>query len=109
MTMEEFAALLPSIAPGYQFGRVRNETGLDGSWDFTLNFSGAGTAAGTGMAMIARGGGAVDAGPQSAASDPSGSISLVDAIKQLGLKLELQKRPMPVLVIDHIEPKPAEN
>jgi uncharacterized protein (TIGR03435 family) len=29
--------------------------------------------------------------------------------KQLGLKLELQKRPMPVLVIDHVEQKPTEN
>jgi len=44
------------------------------------------------------------------ASDPSGAVSLTDALnKQLGLKLEAQKRPMPVLVIDHIEEKPTEN
>ena len=43
-------------------------------------------------------------------SDPSGAISLYDAIeKQLGLKLEKTKRPAQVLVIDHIEPKPIEN
>lgn len=37
-------------------------------------------------------------------------ISLQDAIgKQLGLKLEKRRRPVPVLVIDHIEEKPAEN
>jgi uncharacterized protein (TIGR03435 family) len=37
-------------------------------------------------------------------------VSLFDAIdKQLGLKLEMRKNPMPVLVIDHIEPKPTEN
>ena len=29
--------------------------------------------------------------------------------KQLGLKLEMRKRMLPVLVIDHIEEKPAEN
>ena len=33
-----------------------------------------------------------------------------DAVsKQLGLKLELEKRPAPVLVIDHVEQKPTEN
>jgi uncharacterized protein (TIGR03435 family) len=33
-----------------------------------------------------------------------------DAVsKQLGLKLEKQRRPMPVLVIDHIEERPTEN
>jgi uncharacterized protein (TIGR03435 family) len=51
-----------------------------------------------------------DVAQQSAASDPSGAVSLSDAInKQLGLKLASQKRLMPVLEIDHIEPKPAEN
>ncbi len=45
-----------------------------------------------------------------AASDPVGGISLFDAIeKQLGLKLEAQKRSYPVFVIDHIEEKPTDN
>ena len=45
-----------------------------------------------------------------AAGDPSGAISLYEALsKQLGLKLEMQKRPLPVLVIDHAEEKPTEN
>jgi uncharacterized protein (TIGR03435 family) len=44
------------------------------------------------------------------ASDPSGGISLPDAMnKQLGLKMELRKRPMQVLVIDHVEEKPIDN
>jgi uncharacterized protein (TIGR03435 family) len=29
--------------------------------------------------------------------------------KQLGLKLEMEKRPIPVLVVDHVEEKPTEN
>jgi len=29
--------------------------------------------------------------------------------KQPGLKLERQKHPMPVVVIDHVEEKPTEN
>jgi uncharacterized protein (TIGR03435 family) len=37
-------------------------------------------------------------------------ISIFSAIdKELGLKLQAQKRAMPVLVIDHIEQKPTEN
>jgi uncharacterized protein (TIGR03435 family) len=35
---------------------------------------------------------------------------LFDAVsKELGLKLEKQRRPEPVLVIDHIEEKPTDN
>jgi len=44
------------------------------------------------------------------AFDPTGGLSFFDAIeKQLGLKLEKQKRPMPIIVIDHIEQTPIEN
>jgi uncharacterized protein (TIGR03435 family) len=45
-----------------------------------------------------------------AASEPNGAVTLFEAVeKQLGLKLEAQKRPVPVLVIDHVEQKPTEN
>jgi uncharacterized protein (TIGR03435 family) len=44
------------------------------------------------------------------ASDPTGALTLPEALSsQLGLKLEMQKRPLPVLVIDHVERKPTEN
>jgi uncharacterized protein (TIGR03435 family) len=43
-------------------------------------------------------------------TDPSGAISLPDAIsKQLGLKLEMRKRPLPVVVIDQMSERPLEN
>ena len=55
-------------------------------------------------------GGTPAAGGAAEASEPSGALTLFDAMtKQLGLKLEMQKRPIPVLVIEHIERKPIEN
>jgi uncharacterized protein (TIGR03435 family) len=44
------------------------------------------------------------------AADPNGALSLFDAVqRQLGLKLELRKRPMPVLVIDRVNEQPSDN
>jgi uncharacterized protein (TIGR03435 family) len=58
-----------------------------------------------------RGGGDVGAaGGPSAPPDPSGGLTIFEAVeKQLGLKLEKQKRSVQVTVIDHIEQKPTEN
>ena len=111
MTMAQFAESLQSIAPGYLRIPVADGTGLSGSWDFTFSFSPAGLVAGSGAG---RDGGGPPAQPapaaQGAASDPSGALSLFDALnRQLGLKLELRKRPMSVLVIDHVEEKPTDN
>ncbi len=104
MTMTRFAGMLQGLASGYIHAPVLDATGLEGSWDFSLSFSSIGQLRGGG-----RGGNA----PQETiteASDPNGALSLPDAIaKQLGLKLEQTKRPVNVLVIDHIEPKPTEN
>jgi uncharacterized protein (TIGR03435 family) len=109
VTMAQFAELLPGIAPGYIHNEVLDKTGLEGGWDFTLSFSGNGFQAGGGGG---RGGDAPPppSGAAAEASDPSGGLSLLDALqKQVGLKLEMQKRPFPVLVIDHIEQKPTDN
>jgi len=112
LTMAQFAALIPSIAPGYVRTEVVDSTGLEGGWDFTFSFSPAGALQLGGGGR--RGEGGDGAGPPSGgtieASDPTGALSLFDALsKQLGLKLEAQKRPMPVLIIDHIERKPTDN
>ena len=49
------------------------------------------------------------ANPAGDASDPSGGLSLFDAVeRQLGRKLESRKRPMRVLVIDSIQEKPLD-
>jgi uncharacterized protein (TIGR03435 family) len=108
MTMKQLAQNLPMMAGGYiQGATVYDETGMEGAFDFTLSFSGAGMGGGPGRG--GRGGEGMDAGAVEA-PDPGGAISLYEAIeKQLGLKLQQTKRPAQVLVIDHIEPKPTEN
>ena len=83
-------------------------TGLEGGYTCTVNFSPVGLIQGN---AGGRGGeaGPAPGGAALAASEPNGAISLPEALdRQLGLKLELQKRPMPVLVFDHIAEKPVE-
>jgi uncharacterized protein (TIGR03435 family) len=107
VTMAQFAELLPGIAPGYLHTEVVDATGLEGGWDFTFSFSPAGLFR-LNQGRDGEGGAAASSVPE--ASLPSGAISLFDALtKQLGLKLETQKRPTPVLVIDHISQKPTDN
>ena len=103
MTMAQFAEQLQFLAGGYVFTPVLDATGLTEAYDFTLSFSAAGQLVNTPPPPKAP-------GDNSPASDPSGGLSLLDAMnKQLGVKLEKQKRPSPVLVIDHIEQKPTDN
>jgi uncharacterized protein (TIGR03435 family) len=100
VSMAQFADLLPSIAPGYLRTEVIDKTGLEGGYDFTFSFSP------IGVLNLGR----QQSTDSNEASEPSGAISLFDALsKQLGLKLDTEKRPTPVLVIDKIERKPIEN
>ncbi len=110
MTMAQFADQLQGIAPGYIKVPVLDATGLQGGWDFTVSFSPAGLfQAGRGGGEAARKGEG-PAAPSGEASEPTGGLTLPEAIeKQLGLKLVLQKRTVPVLVIDHVEQRPTEN
>jgi uncharacterized protein (TIGR03435 family) len=71
---------------------VVNKTGLQGLYDFNLQWKSDGSHA-----------------SQESAADSASNQSLLTAVEeQLGLKLELQNAATQVLVIDHIE-KPAEN
>lgn len=110
MNTAQIGEELQRIASGYIYSPVLDATGLKGSWDFALSFSSADlTKAGPG-ASGGPPGNASATSSTSATSDPSGALSLFDAVsKQLGLKLEKQRRPAPVLVIDHIEEQPTEN
>jgi uncharacterized protein (TIGR03435 family) len=100
MTMAQFAQQLHTMAPAYFSRPAQDATGIEGVWDFSLTFSAIPPENGGGAGRIG-----VPAG-----ADVAGPVSLLDALSsQLGLKLEIQKRPAPVLVIDHIEEKPVEN
>ena len=95
VTMAQFAASLHAFAVDDFFDDVEDATGLTGRYDFTLSF--------TPRYLL-------DQSAGSASSDPTGGISLATAIaRELGLKLELRKRPLPTVVIDHMEETPLPN
>jgi uncharacterized protein (TIGR03435 family) len=105
-TMAQLAERIPNLAAGYFRPPILDATGIEGAYTFTLNFSPPLPPA----AANATGGASTSAGAVTTASEPTGAISFVDCLsKQLGLKLEQKKRPMRVLVIDHIEQKPTDN
>jgi uncharacterized protein (TIGR03435 family) len=97
ITMTQFASTLQETV-GYVNTPVRDMTGLDGAYDFTIGFSGPARLQNTGAQPSG-----------DAAADPGIAMSFADAMeKELGLKLEPVKRPLPVMVIDHVE-MPTEN
>jgi uncharacterized protein (TIGR03435 family) len=88
-TMQGFInALRYPASPYLGVGPVLDNTGLEGRWDFNIKW--------TRRALL-----------QAAGSD---GITIFDAVdKQLGLKLESQNAPTPVVVVDHVNQKPTEN
>jgi uncharacterized protein (TIGR03435 family) len=83
-----------------QLGRtVLNKTGLTGNYDFKLEWT---PDPGQGNGPF---GGGPDAPPP---PDPNGPSIFTAVQEQLGLKLESQKGPVEILVIDHVE-KASEN
>ena len=98
--MSWFAEQLPSVASGYIHSEVLDATGLEGGWDFMVSFT-----------KVRQWRGDNPLGSDTAmAPEPNGALSAPEAMeKQLGLKLELRKRPVRVLVIDHIDDKPTDN
>ena len=100
VTMAQFAEQLPVWANGYINSPVADATGIVGEFDFTLTFTQASMLPGTNRPVPAGAG----------AADPSTLLSIFDSMpKQLGLKLDTEKRPLPVRVIDHVEEKPTDN
>ena len=109
ITMEQFAEQMPAFDTGIWYP-VQDGTGLQGAWDFTLNYDAMARLAAQFAALPFRAAGAPADGVAAEAPDPSGSISFLDAVqKQLGLKVETHKRPEKVLVIDHMSEEPTEN
>jgi len=111
ITMAQFADQLQTIAASYLPYPVVDATGLEGAWDFTVSFTPIAPQQFAGVMAGARAAGVATSPGDASASDPiGGGASLFDAVeKQLGLKLEVRKRTVPVFVIDHIEEKPTDN
>ena len=102
ITLAQFAEQIPSY-DGTILYPVLDATGIQGAWDFTLDYR---IRVNWSAPVGAQASGAT---PREAAV-PSGGLSLSEAIdKQLGLKVVTSKRPEPVLVIDHMETKLGEN
>jgi len=89
--MSLFATRIREMAPAYIQHYTVDATGIQGNWDFSIAWT--------------------PNGPRPApGDDPDGSMTVFEALdKELGLKLDEQKRPAPMLVIDHMEQKPADN
>jgi uncharacterized protein (TIGR03435 family) len=98
ITMARFAQQLLGLSANDFAYPVEDATGIVGAWDFTLNYTPANALRQT------------EQPTSDSASDPGSGLSISDAMRQqLGLKLEMRKRMLPILVIDHIEEKPTEN
>jgi bla regulator protein blaR1 len=89
-----------------QLGRpVLDQTGLTGKYDFKLAWSPDPSEAGNAFGKPGPGG---DGGNGPPPPDPNGPSIFTAVQEQLGLKLESQKGPVEILVIDKVE-KPSEN
>jgi uncharacterized protein (TIGR03435 family) len=106
VTMAEFVERLYRITPDLNLP-VSNATGLEGGWDLSLIFTWRPQMIGAPMRVPE---GAAPASAVPTAADPIPGQTIFEAIeKQLGLKLEKEKRLAPIVVIDHIAQKPTEN
>jgi uncharacterized protein (TIGR03435 family) len=107
MTMAQFAELIPDYDSDL-FYPVENQTGMEGAWDFTLDFDNMASRAM--QALIMKIGIANTPTADGQAPEPEGGLSFENAVqKQLGLELTLSKRPQPVFVIDHMLDTPIGN
>jgi uncharacterized protein (TIGR03435 family) len=87
VSMASLAEQLPGTAPGYFNLPTSDKTGLSGSFDFRLEWKGRGQLTG-----------------------PSDSMSLFNVIeKQLGVKVEKQSIPIPVVSIVSVDRTPTPN
>ena len=83
-----------SRTSGNMVGRIVNETGLAGKYDFHLEY--------------ARTGGGF--GAVSPSVDPTGGPDIFDAFEnQLGLRLQKSKAMLDTIVVDHAEKVPKDN
>jgi uncharacterized protein (TIGR03435 family) len=95
-TMAQLAERLPAAASEELHLPMVDLTGLTGAYDFVLSWS-----------VPLDGEDVIDRqGPGGQAPWPHG-LSVIDSLGDLGLKLAVQERSMPVLVVDHVNRPPA--
>jgi uncharacterized protein (TIGR03435 family) len=100
ITMKQLGDFLTQYATGYIYTSVLDNTGLQGGYDLTLAWSSAGL-------TILR---PPPPPGQPEEAIPAEAVTLYDAMdKQIGIKMVKEKRPVSVLVIDHIEETPTPN
>jgi uncharacterized protein (TIGR03435 family) len=105
VTMAQFADLIQTVAGGEVKNRVPDQTGLAGSYDFTLYYTGHRTLVTRTLAAAKEAKQAGDATPA-----PVEGIGVEDAFrKELGLKLAKQRLVLPALVLDHFDQEPTAN
>jgi len=99
-TMAQFAERVPPAAGAYITPPLLDLTGIKGAYDFELYW--------TPKAQLQNG--ATKGGDPSQASLPVNELTIFEAVdKQLGLKIEQQKHPIPMMVIDKVKRTPSEN
>jgi hypothetical protein len=92
MTMAQLAERLRFYANGYLDHPLIDKTGLAAAYDFTLSWTGRGQLR------------------KPLGDDPGSGISVFDAVdKQLGLRIDAQPQPTPVIVINSVNQKPTDN
>ncbi len=96
-------SLTHAISP--MVGRtILDKTGLTGSYDYTLTWTPDMMGPGPGGPPPGAGPGGPGGPPGETAPDPNGPTLFTALQEELGLKLESQKGPVDVIVIDHIDP-----
>lgn len=104
MTMADLARQWAAVDTSSNFPALDN-TGLEGSWDFTITYNITAQLNSQFPQFAGRGGAAADG----QAPDPDMGLTFNGAIeKELGLKVKMEKRDMPVLIFDHVETIPTE-
>jgi uncharacterized protein (TIGR03435 family) len=100
-TAGDIASLVMKSAQDYLHGgQVMDSTGLNGAWEFSLDWT---------SARVYDAAASKSDGTNNAPSETS-AISFFQALEdQLGLRLESKKIPAPILVIDRVDRVPTEN
>jgi uncharacterized protein (TIGR03435 family) len=101
--MDQLAAKMRQTMATFDLSHpVINSTGIEGGWDFTVSWTPPPMTASAAPADNGQGAGS--------APDPTGTMTFAEALdKEIGLKLEVQKHVIPVLVIDRINRTPTDN